>query len=154
MATRAEVGISRVTHGELGELLPLLRSYCDFYETSPRDDRLIALCRALLDDPGEGVQYLARGEAGTALGFATVYWSWSTTEATRIGIMNDLYVDPEARGRGVGRALIEACRGACRKRGVGTLTWETAPDNRTAQRLYDGTGACSSSWQAYELDAW
>ena len=55
--------------------------------------------------------------------------------------MNDLYIVPEARGRGVGRQLIEHCRGLCRKRGAGKLVWETAPDNKTAQRLYDSTGA-------------
>ena len=61
--------------------------------------------------------------------------------------MNDLYVDPEARGRGVGAALIEACRGDCRKRGAAKLSWETAPDNATAQRLYD-----SHRRRAIELD--
>jgi ribosomal protein S18 acetylase RimI-like enzyme len=88
------------------------------------------------------------------VGFATLFWSWDTTEAMRIGIMYDLYVVPEVRGKGVGRRLIEACRGACRKRGVGKVVWETAPDNETAQRLYDSTGADSSLWKIYELDAW
>ena len=150
----AELAIARVTHVDLIDLLPLMRAYCDFYETSPRDDRLIALSRTLLEDPGEGVQFLARAEDGTALGFATVYWSWDTTEAMRIGVMYDLYVIAESRGAGVGRALIEACRGACRSRGVGSLHWETAPDNATAQRLYDATGAQSSLWKAYEIEAW
>lgn len=154
MAVAEEIAISKVDHVDLSELLPLMRAYCDFYETSPRDDRLIALSRALLDDPGEGVQLLARDPAGTAVGFATLFWSWDTTEATRIGIMYDLYVVPDVRGKGVGRRLIEACRGACRKRGVGKVVWETAPDNETAQRLYDSTGADSSLWKIYELDAW
>ncbi len=149
-----ELAIERVTHVDLIDLLPLMRAYCDFYETEPRDDRLIALSRTLLEDPGEGVQFLARDEAGTALGFATVYWSWDTTEAMRIGVMYDLYVIPETRGGGVGRSLIEACRGACRSRGVGKLAWQTAPDNSTAQRLYDSTGAESSLWKSYELEAW
>ena len=52
-----------------------------------------------------------------------------------------LFRSADVRGGGVGRALIEACRGACRKKGVGKLVWETAPDNKTAQRLYDSTGA-------------
>lgn len=149
------VTIKRVDHVDLSALLPLMRAYCDFYETSPRDDRLIGLARALLDDPGEGVQFIARDEAdGLAVGFATVYFTWATTDAMRIGVMNDLYVAPDVRGGGVGRELIEACRGACRTRGVGKLTWETAPDNEVAQRLYDSTGASSSLWKAYELEAW
>ena len=154
MAIEGEVSIGKVTHTDLSELLPLMRAYCAFYETDPRDDRLVALSRALLDDPGEGVQYLARDREGRAIGFTTVYWSWDTTDAARIGVMYDLYVSEEVRGRGVGRALIEACRGACRKRGAGKLVWETAPDNERAQRLYDSTGAASSTWKAYELEAW
>ncbi|HKJ35162.1 MAG TPA: GNAT family N-acetyltransferase [Solirubrobacterales bacterium] len=149
-----DVQIAKVTHVDLSELLALMRAYCDFYERSPRDDRLVALARALIADPGEGVQLLARAEDGRALGFATVYWSWDTTEAVRIGVMYDLYVTEGARGQGVGRKLIEACRGACRKRGVSKLTWETAPDNETAQRLYDSTSATSSLWKVYEIEAW
>ncbi len=154
MAEELEITIARVTHVDLSELLPMMRAYCDFYETSPRDDRLVALSRALLDDPGEGVQFIARDDDGIAVGFATVFWSWATTTANRIGIMNDLFVVPGRRGAGVGQKLIEACRGACRTRGVNTLTWETAPDNATAQRLYEATGAESSTWKAYEIAAW
>jgi GNAT superfamily N-acetyltransferase len=148
------VTIAKATQLDLSELLPLMRAYCEFYEVEPRDDRLVALSRALIDDPGEGVQLIARGEDNIAVGFATVYWTWQTLDAARVGVMNDLYVSADVRGGGVGRALIEACRGACRKRGVNKLVWETAPDNRTAQRLYDSTGAESSTWMAYEIDAW
>lgn len=155
MSGQLPVNVRKVDHVDLSELLVMMRAYCDFYETSPRDDRLVALSRAFLDDPGEGVQLIARSELdGRAVGFATIYWTWSTTQAERIGHMNDLYVVPEARGGGVGRQLIEACRGACRKRGVNRLTWDTAPDNHTAQRLYDSTGASASMWKSYSLDAW
>jgi GNAT superfamily N-acetyltransferase len=68
--------------------------------------------------------------------------------------MNDLFVTEESRGGGVGRQLIEACRGECRKRGAAKLVWETALDNERAQRLYDGMGAESSRWLSYEIDAW
>lgn len=154
MAEGVEVSIRRVDLIDLSELLPLMRAYCDFYEVEPRDDRLVALCRALLDDPAEGVQYIARNEDGVAVGFTTLYWTWSTLDAARIGLMNDLYVKAEARGGGVGGKLIEACRGACRKKGASKLTWETAPKNKKAQRLYDSLGATSSTWKAYELEAW
>jgi GNAT superfamily N-acetyltransferase len=150
----SSVRISRVDVVDLAVLMPLLRAYCDFYEVDPRDDRLVALCRALIDDPTEGEQALARGEDGEPLGFATVYWTWQTLYASRVGVLNDLFVVPEARGRGIGAALIEHCRGLCRKRAAAKLVWETAVDNRTAQRLYDGIGAEKSTWLTYEIDAW
>lgn len=156
---KQEVSIERVRVVDLPLLMPMLRAYCDFYEVDPRDDRLVALSRALIDDPGEGTQLLARrieedGAIGDPLGFATVFWTWQTLDAARIGVMNDLFVVADARGAGVGRRLIEACRGECRKRGAQKLVWETALDNERAQRLYDGIGAESSRWLSYEIDAW
>jgi GNAT superfamily N-acetyltransferase len=65
--------------------------------------------------------------------------------------MEDLFVTAQARGRGVGAALIEACRRLSADRGVQWLAWETAPDNHTAQRLYDGLGAQRDTWYAYRL---
>ncbi len=139
---------------DLGDLLPLMRAYCDFYEASPPDGQLLALSRALLDDPDqEGVQLIARDGAGRAAGFATVYWSWSTTTACRIGVMNDLFVSESARGQGLADRLIEACRAQCASRGARKLTWQTAPDNLRAQAVYERIGGTREQWVDYWLDA-
>ena len=143
--------ISRVTEADLGELLPLMRAYCDFYEVSPRDDALLALARALIADPGcEGVQLIARSDA-QAVGFATIYWSWATTIAARIGVMNDLFVSPAARGTGAAEAVIRACVEECRRHEAAELTWQTAQDNLRAQRVYDRVGATRAEWLDYSL---
>jgi GNAT superfamily N-acetyltransferase len=144
--------IEAVTTSDLPELMPMMRSYCDFYRVDPPDDRLLALANALIKNPDEGVQLIARGD-GTPLGFATIYWSWQTLYAARVGVLNDLYVESAARGTGTGRALIDRGLALCRDRGAEKLVWETAPDNATAQRLYDGIGAAKSTWLSYELDA-
>ena len=146
------LNITGVTASDLPELLPMMRGYCDFYRVDPSDDRLLALSNALIDNPDEGVQLIARGD-GAPLGFATVYWTWQTLYAARVGVLNDLYVEPVARGTGTGRALIDHGLQLCRDRGAEKLVWETAPDNATAQRLYDGIGAAKSTWLSYELDA-
>jgi GNAT superfamily N-acetyltransferase len=144
------VTIGRVTEADLGELLPLMRAYCDFYAVAPSDEALLGLSRALIADPErEGVQLLARD--GGSVGFATIFWSWATTSAERIGVMNDLFVAPEARGKGVAEALIEACRAECAGHGAGKLTWQTAPDNATAMKLYDRIGAVREQWVDYWL---
>jgi GNAT superfamily N-acetyltransferase len=146
--------VSTVGEADLGELLPLMRAYADFYEVSPADEALLALSRALIADPAaEGMQFLARDDAGRAIGFATVYWLWSTTSATRIGLMNDLFVAPEGRGGGAAEALIERCRAACRERGASRLTWQTAKDNGRARAVYDRIGGQRSEWLDYSLDA-
>jgi GNAT superfamily N-acetyltransferase len=145
--------IADVREADLDDLLPLLRGYCDFYEVDPPDDRLLALSRALLADPGcEGVQLLARADGGRAVGFATVYWSWETLNAGRIGVMNDLFVAREARGGGLAEALIEACRERCAAKGAGRLVWQTAKDNARAQAVYDRIGGKRSEWLDYSLE--
>ena len=146
------LSITTVTASDFGELLPMLRAYCDFYEVDPPDNRLLALATALIDNPDEGLQLIARND-GTPTGFATIYWSWQTLYAARVGVLNDLYVNAAARGSGTGRKLIEWGLELCRERGAEKLVWETAPDNATAQRLYDGIGAAKSTWLSYELDA-
>ena len=114
--------IAVVDEGDLDELLPLMRAYCDFYAVDPSDQDLTALSRALIADPErEGVQLIARGEGGEAIGFATVYWSWSTTSASQLAVMNDLYVAPEARGSGAAEALIGACADRAREHGASSL---------------------------------
>jgi GNAT superfamily N-acetyltransferase len=131
-----------------------VRGYADFYEVSPTDEALLELSRALIADPvNEGMQFLARDDAGRAIGFATVYWLWSTTSATRIGLMNDLFVAPEGRGSGAAEALIERCRAACRERGASKLTWQTAKDNGRAQAVYDRIGGHREEWLDYWLEA-
>ena len=145
--------IEKVTEGDLEELLPLMRLYCDFYAVAPPDEALRALSRALLGDPErEGLQILARDATGAAVGFATIFWSWSTLSAARIGVMNDLYVAPGGRGSGLADELIEACVELCRQRGdVVSLGWQTAKDNKRAQAVYDRVGATRAEWVDYSL---
>ena len=146
------IAIARVHEDDLAELLPLVRGYCEFYEVSPSDDELLALSRALIADPDrDGVQLLARN-GGEAVGFATIYWSWATTIASRIGVMNDLFVAPAARGTGAAEQLILACVEECRQHGAAELTWQTAPDNERAQRVYDRVGATRSQWVDYSFN--
>ena len=146
--------VSTVGEADLGELLPLMRGYADFYAVTPTDEALLSLSRALIADPvNEGMQFLARDGDGRAIGFATVYWLWSTTSATRIGLMNDLFVAPEGRGSGAAEALIERCREACRERGASKLTWQTAKDNARALAVYDRIGGKREEWLDYSLDA-
>lgn len=147
------IRIELVGEADLEELLPLMRGYCDFYEVEPTDEGLLAMSRALIADPErEGLQLIGRGEDGRALGFATVFWSWSTLSASRLGVMNDLFVDPGARGGGVADALIAACAERAREHGAASLGWQTAKDNLRAQAVYERVGASREEWLDYSLE--
>jgi GNAT superfamily N-acetyltransferase len=145
--------IEIVGEQDLPELLTLMRGYLDFYEVAPSDEDVLRMSRALIADPArEGVQLIARDESGRAVGFATIFWTWTTLSASRLGVMNDLFVAEQARGTGAAEALIGACAERCRERGVASLDWTTAHDNHRAQRLYDRIGAKRDErWVDYSL---
>jgi len=147
----AEIEIAPVALDEFEELLPLIAAYQRFYEVAEIDDeRNRAFFRRFIAPSEDGLLLGARGE-GRLLGYACLYWHFSSLEATECVLMNDLFVSADARGEGVGRALIEATAEVARERGVPFVEWSTAPDNHTAQRLYDTTGAERSEWFSYEL---
>jgi GNAT superfamily N-acetyltransferase len=143
--------IATVTEADLPDLLPLMRGYCDFYEVAPTDEALLALARVLIDDPDQGLQLIARDDAGTAICFAAVFWTWSTLSAARLGVMNDLFVAEAARGTGLAERLIAACRERCAEHGARELAWQTAKDNHRAQKVYDRIGGRKSEWLDYSL---
>ena len=145
--------IEIVTEADLSDLLLLMRGYCEFYEVDPSDEALLAMSRTLIADPErEGLQLIARAEDGSAVGFATIFWTWSTLSASRIAVMNDIFLSPDARGSGAAAELIEACADRCRERDVVELNWQTAHDNVRAQKLYDRVGAQRDErWLDYSL---
>jgi GNAT superfamily N-acetyltransferase len=145
--------IATVTEADLPELLPLMRAYCDFYEVEPTDEALLSMSRQLIADPAkEGVQLIARDDSGGAVGFATIFWTWTTLSASRLAVMNDLYVAADARGGGVADALIGACAERAREHGATSLDWQTANDNHRAQKVYDRVGAQRDArWLDYSL---
>jgi GNAT superfamily N-acetyltransferase len=147
----AEIEIAPIATEEFEQLVPLIGAYQRFYEVAEIDDeRNRGFFRRFLAPSEDGLLLGARRE-GRLVGYACLYWHFSSLEATECVLMNDLFVDESARGQGVGRALIEASVDIARERGVSFVEWSTAPDNHTAQRLYDSTGAERSEWFSYEL---
>lgn len=145
----AEIRPLRRDEVDLG--LPLFAGYQRLYSVeSPNDDRNREFF-ARFATPSEDGLLLGAWVDGALVGFACVYWTFSSVSAAEIALMNDLFVAESARGRGIGRRLIDAAADAARRRGLHHLEWYTAPDNATAQRVYDATGAARSTWISYEL---
>ena len=135
---------------EIEEMLPLIRSYCEFYETEPDDEGLRKMFEILINQPDQGAVFIARDDS-RAVGFATLDWKWSSLKAARIGYLEDLFVDPEARGRGIADALIEVCADRCRELGMPAMQWLTAPENQRAQSVYNRMGADADTYLEYDL---
>jgi GNAT superfamily N-acetyltransferase len=148
----AALQIAPVEADEFERLLPLIAAYQRFYRVDDIDEeRNRAFFRRFLV-PSEDGMLLGARDGGELLGYACLYWHFSSLSASESVLMNDLFVAESARGRGVGGALIEASAAIARERGAIHLEWATAPDNLTAQRLYDSTGAERSEWIEYELE--
>lgn len=150
------VEIKAVTPAEFPAFEPLFARYQEFYEVEeidPERNRLFFgrfVTRSGRSGTADG-WLLGAFENGSAVGFACFYRHKSSLTATDIVLMNDLFVTEAARGRGTGRALIDAGADLAREWGASHLTWSTAPDNHRAQALYDSTGAERSTWLEYEI---
>ena len=138
---------------EMDQVLPLIAGYQTFYGAKPDEQRNRRFFSRFLHPSEEGL-LLGAWVDGDLVGFANLYWFFSSTKATETVLMNDLFVKEGNRGKGIGRALIQSALDETRRRGAAHLEWFTAPDNSTAQRLYDSVpGAGRSMWYAYEIEA-
>jgi len=141
--------IEAVNSENLSEVLPLIRSYQTFYQVADiSDERNKTFFSQFCLSNSAGCQFLFR-EGGAVVGFATVYFSYTSTIAAKVAVLNDLFTQPECRGKGIARQLIEHCRSYAKEQGAARLQWVTAPDNKAAQALYDGLDANKSSWLFY-----
>ncbi|MEZ4332247.1 MAG: GNAT family N-acetyltransferase [Myxococcota bacterium] len=136
--------IHQATIVDLDAIVPLFDADRRFYgrESDP------AGARSFLRDRFEhrqSVLFLARADAGAAVGFTQLYPSFSSTALARIFVLNDLFVAPGARRRRVGTLLLDAADGYAAAVGAVRLTLSTAVDNRDAQALDRANG-----WQRDE----
>ncbi len=134
----APMDLRRATLDDLSRLVPLFDGYRQFYGQPSDPERAERFLRARLAG-GESVIYLAE-EAGSALGFVQLYPSFWSVSACRSWILNDLFVSPEHRGTGAGKALMERARAHALETDAGGLSLATQRTNLTAQRLYESLG--------------
>jgi GNAT superfamily N-acetyltransferase len=137
---------------DIPALMPLMRGYCEFYEANPSDSGLAEMATALIATADDEGMLLVADDDGEVIGFATVGWKWSSLRGARIAVLEDLFVAPEARGRGAADALITECATRARTHGAPVMTWLTAPDNHRAQAVYDRVGGKSEAFLEYELE--
>lgn len=93
---------------------------------------------------------LAEDEAGNAIGFAILFDLPEIVFARRCGALDDLFVRPEARGRGVARALIAAALEEGRRRGWSHLRWIVPEGDVAAIALYERV-AQRADWRSYVI---
>ncbi|MCT7377257.1 GNAT family N-acetyltransferase [Chelativorans salis] len=117
----------------------LWQDYNIFYERSVEDRVTERLWSRLLENSGEPYGFAAELD-GVVVGFAHYFFVFSTSDWNPRCYLQDLYAEPAARGRGVGRALIEAVYAEADRKEAAQTYWLTQEFNHTARRLYDRVG--------------
>lgn len=120
-------------------IAPLFDAYRQFYEQPADADAALAFITARLER-GESVILLARRPDGSALGFCQLYPSFCSVLAAPIYVLYDLFVAPDARRLGLGRALLLAAEAHARATGHARMDLTTARNNLRAQALYESLG--------------
>jgi GNAT superfamily N-acetyltransferase len=147
----SELRIEPIAAGQIDALLPLIAAYQRFYEVPGIDDERNRAFFSRFLAPSEDGLLLGGWRGDELAGYACLYWHFSSLIPAETVLMNDLYVEQNHRGEGIGRALIEASAQVARERGARRLEWVTSPDNETARRLYDSLPTESEPAIEYEL---
>lgn len=118
----------------------LWTGYLEFYKTSvPEEVYRTTFARLLGGDPQE-FHGLVAERGGRVIGLAHYLFHRHCWRIENVVYLQDLYVEPEVRGTGAGRALIEAVYAAADAAGCPSVYWLTQDFNATARRLYDRIG--------------
>ncbi len=132
----ANVIIRRMQSGDHADWLALWEGYNTFYERSVTDTATNRTWNSLLAGDGEPFGYVAEVN-GKAVGFAHYFMTISTSDDGPRCYLQDLFADPSVRGKGIGRALIQAVYEDADQHNASQTYWLTAEDNHTARKLYD-----------------
>ncbi len=115
----------------------LWRGYLEFYETSVPDLIYTTTFTRLIDPNRTQQNAFVAERDGNLVGLVHIVWHAHNWRLEDVCYLQDLYVDPNSRGTGVGRALIEAVYTAADENGTPSVYWMTQDFNETARLLYD-----------------
>lgn len=136
-AIMTEITIRPLERNDHAEWRRLWTDYLTFYQTTLPEEVYATTWKRLFD-PGEyepnGLIALIDGKAAGLTHYLYHRSCWSMADNC---YLQDLFSAPEARGKGVGAALIEAVRKAAAGKGVTNVYWMTHETNATARKLYD-----------------
>jgi GNAT superfamily N-acetyltransferase len=132
----SKIEIRPLRLNERADWEPLWKGYLDFYNTSVSKETYDTTW-ARLHDPHEPMWLLGATVDGKLLGIVHYLYHRSCWTIGNSCYLQDLFVAKEARGHGLGRALIEAVYKAAQEAGASRVHWLTHETNTTARALYD-----------------
>ena len=127
----------------------LYRDYRTFYRLEPDEAVVERVWSWVLDEKHE-VNALVADDEGRLVGLAHHRRFARPSSGTTGLYLDDLFTLPGYRGRGVGRALLDALADLAEAEGLSVVRWITAEDNAQARRLYDAV-ATATHWVTYDM---
>ncbi len=138
MRKAGDVTIRSAEMADLNALLPLVQAYRVFYKQTADPEGERAFIQQHLRY-GTSTIFIAELD-GEPVGFMQLFRTYSTVHLANAWILEDLFVTPASRGRGVASALLDRALQVARESGASGMFLETAHDNPTAQRVYERAG--------------
>jgi GNAT superfamily N-acetyltransferase len=139
-----------LAEGDHAAWLPLWQGYLDFYEAK-LDQRITENTWKRLLDPHEPMFGLVAEADGKLAGILNYVLHANTWSDRPVCYLEDLFVAPDVRGQGAGRALIQALVDLGRAAKWRRVYWQTRSTNATARALYDKIGT-ATDWVRYDID--
>ena len=130
------IRVRELSESDRGIWLSLWRGYLEFYKTTAPDVQYELTWKRLLDNEYNMYGLVAEVD-GKVCGIVHYTFQNSTRSPINYCYLEDLFVDPLIRGKGAGRALIDAVQDIAIKTGSSRLYWNTDATNETARKLYD-----------------
>lgn len=130
------IDVKPLNADQYDEWYPLWQDYLTFYESRLDDDTTKETWQRFHDE-NEPMKALGAFEGGKLVGIVHYIYHRTCWSKNYNCYLQDLFAVPDARGKGIGRALIEAVHDDARNENANTVYWMTQEDNKTARILYD-----------------
>ena len=149
----ASISVSPATPGDVPSILALIRELAEYEKLSDRVSATEASLRRDLFGPRPYAEVLMGRLDLTTVGYALFFHSYSTFLGKPGLYLEDVYVQPAARGMGVGKALLRGVARTARDRNCGRIEWSVLDWNKPSIDFYLSLGAVPmDEWTMYRLD--
>src|SRR6476646_5228505 len=150
--TKHEVSVRPAVESDLPLILHLIESLAEYERLRDQCVATEEKLRATLFGDHPAAEILIASIENEPMGFALFFHNYSTFLAQRGIFLEDLFVRPEARGKGVGRALLSSLARLAVERDCGRLEWNVLDWNELAISFYKGIGALPmDEWTTFRL---
>ena len=147
------MNIREVKQEDISQLVRLFDSYRVFYRKETDTDQATIFLKERLQEKDSRI-FICENREGTLTGFVQLYPLFSSTRMKKLWLLNDLFVDPNYRGNGISKMLIERAKQLVKETSACGMFLETEKSNTIGNNLYPETGfVLNSGSNFYEWNA-